>query len=392
MKKCDYMIVGGGMTADAATKSIRSVDPNGSICMYCEEPHLPYKRPALSKKLWQGKPLDFIKLKTDERNVDIHTGQSIVDLNIESHCVTDSSGETTEYRKLLLATGGYPRRLSFGDSDIIYYRTLDDYLRLRELCEKKDNFAVIGGGFIGSEIAASLNSIGKHVSIIMPENEICSRLFPKDLAEYINSYYEKKGVEILSGQICVELNREGDKLILRTESNNTVVVDGIVAGVGMRPNVSLAQNAGLAVGDGIVTGADLTAGHPDVYAAGDCASFVSPVTGLLTRVEHEDNALKMGKAAGLAMAGEDARYEYLPMFYSDMFELGYEAVGQLDSNLEVFADWQEEYVTGVLYYMHEGRVLGVLLWNVWDKTDEAREIMLSPGPFTRNDLKGRIKA
>jgi NADPH-dependent 2,4-dienoyl-CoA reductase/sulfur reductase-like enzyme len=185
---------------------------------------------------------------------------------------------------------------------------------------------------------------------------------------------------------------DGNKRILHTVSEKTITVDGVVAGIGIKPNVSLAQDAGLGIGDGIITAADLTAGAHNIYAAGDCASFVSPATGMLTRLEHEDNALKMGKAAGLSMAGQDIRYEYLPMFYSDLFELGYEAVGQVNSKFEVFADWQEEYVTGVLYYLQEGRVRGVLLWNVWDKTDEARLLIMDPGPFNSTNLAGRITA
>lgn len=392
MIKYDYLIVGGGMAADAAARAIRSVDTNGSICMFCEESHLPYKRPPLSKKLWFGKTLDSIRLKTEEYGVHMLTGRRVAMLNLETNCVTDNIGETTGYGKLLLATGGTPRKLPFGGNDIIYFRTLDDYDRLRKLAETSESFAVIGGGFIGSEIAAALNYIGKEVTMIMPEMSLCSRNFPPDLGEFVNKYYADKGIKMLFEDSCIGMSVDGEKRILETASGQTVVVDGVVAGIGIRPNVSLAQDAGLAVGDGIIASANLSVGVPDIFAAGDCAAFLSPATGMLTRLEHEDNALKMGKTAGLAMAGQDVRYEYLPMFYSDLFELGYEAVGQVNSSLEVFADWQEEYVTGVLYYLQEGRVRGVLLWNVWDKTGEARELIMNPGPFGPNNLAGRITA
>ena len=392
MTKYDYLIVGGGMTADAATKAIRSIDTNGTIGMYCEEPHPPYKRPPLSKKLWKGKPLDIVKLKTAERNVDILTGRSITGLDIASHTATDDAGDVVGYGKLLMAVGGSPRKLPFGGDDIIYYRTLDDYLRLREMAETGDDFAVIGGGFVGSEIAAALTSIGKKVTLIMPENDICSRAFPVDLARFVTDYYKDKGVKILSGRTCEDMSLNGSKRILKTNAGEEIVVDGVVAGIGIRPNIALAESAGLPVGDGIITASNLTAGNPDVFAAGDCAAFVSPATGMLIRVEHEDNALKMGKAAGLAMAGENVAYEYLPMFYSDMFDLGYEAVGQVNSKLETFADWKKPYDTGVLYFLQEGLVRGALLWNVWDKTDEARKLIMDPGPFGPEDLKGRITA
>ncbi len=392
MTKYDYLIVGGGMTGYAAAKAIRSVDANGSICMFTEEQYPPYKRPPLSKKLWQGKPMDIIELKTEERGVKLLKDRSVTGLNTVMNSIVDDMGEVYEYGKLLLATGGTPRRLPFGRDEIIYFRTLDDYNRLRKLTETGDSFAVIGGGFIGSEIAAALCGIGKEVTLIMPENAICSRIFPSDVAEFVNKYYADKGVRLLFEDSIVSMAADGNKRILHTVSEKTITVDGVVAGIGIKPNVSLAQDAGLGIGDGIITAADLTASMHNIYAAGDCASFVSPATGMLTRVEHEDNALKMGKAAGLAMAGQDVRYDYLPMFYSDMFELGYEAVGQVNSKFEVFADWQEEYVTGVLYYLQEGRVRGVLLWNVWDKTDEARLLIMDPGPFNSTNLAGRITA
>jgi NADPH-dependent 2,4-dienoyl-CoA reductase/sulfur reductase-like enzyme len=130
---------------------------------------------------------------------------------------------------------------------------------------------------------------------------------------------------------------------------------------------------------------------PDVYAAGDCAAFYNPALGKRIRVEHEDNANSMGQAAGRNMAGQPEPYHHLPSFYSDMFELGYEAVGELDSRLETFADWKRPNEEGVIYYLKDGRVRGVLLWNVWGKVDAARELIAQPGPLTTDDLKNRIR-
>ncbi len=167
-------------------------------------------------------------------------------------------------------------------------------------------------------------------------------------------------------------------------------VHGVVAGIGIVPNVELAQEAGLAVGDGIVVDSYLRTSHPDVYAAGDVASFPDALLGVRRRVEHEDNANTMGRAAGRAMAGAAVSYEHSPMFYSDLFDLGYEAVGELDTRLRTVVDWQEPYRKGVLYYLEEGRVRGVLLWNVWDRVDAARALIAEPGPFEPADLMGHI--
>jgi NADPH-dependent 2,4-dienoyl-CoA reductase/sulfur reductase-like enzyme len=134
----------------------------------------------------------------------------------------------------------------------------------------------------------------------------------------------------------------------------------------------------------------LRTGHPDVYAAGDVANFWNPLLEKRIRVEHEDNALAMGRQAGCNMAGDSSPYHHLPFFYSDLFEVGYEAVGQLDSRMETVADWLQPYRTGVVYYLRGSRVGGVLLWNVWDRVDAARALMAELGPFTPADLTGRL--
>lgn len=171
-----------------------------------------------------------------------------------------------------------------------------------------------------------------------------------------------------------------------------IVVDGVVAGIGITPNVDLARAAGLPIDNGIMVDELLHAGHPDIYAAGDVASFHNPALGKRLRVEHEDNANTQGRAAGRAMAGREQPYHHLPSFYSDLFDLGYEAVGELDSRLETVADWKQELREGVVYYLGDGRVRGVLLWNVWGQLDAARALIAEAGPFRAADLRGRLPA
>jgi NADPH-dependent 2,4-dienoyl-CoA reductase/sulfur reductase-like enzyme len=170
------------------------------------------------------------------------------------------------------------------------------------------------------------------------------------------------------------------------------IVDGVVAGIGVEPNVKLAQAAGATVDKGIRVDSSLCTSLPDIYAAGDVASFHNPALDQWLRVEHEDNANTMGELAGRAMAGETVSYDHLPSFYSDLFELGYEAVGEMDARLETVADWKQPYREGVVYYLREGRVRGVLLWNVWDQVDAARQLIREPGPFNALNLKGRLPA
>jgi 3-phenylpropionate/trans-cinnamate dioxygenase ferredoxin reductase component len=378
-----YLIVGGGMAADAAVHGIREVDADGTIGLLSAEPDPPYKRPPLSKKLWRGKPLDSVWLGTDQLGVDLHLGRTGRLLDLQHNRVVDDRGTEYGFDKLLLATGVTPRRLPVGGHWITYYRTLKDYQRLRQEAARGQRFAVIGGGFIGSEIAAALAMNGKEVVMILPEAGIGSRLFPSDLAVFLNDYYREHGVEVLTHSMVTDVVRRGDRFTVETRdkaasTTSEFQVDGIVAGIGARPNIELAQTAGLAINDGIVVDPYLRTSHPDVYAAGDVALYWQSVLGQRRRVEHEDNATTMGRLAGRAMAGEPAPYEHIPFFYSDMFDLGYEAVGDVDARLEVVAEWEEPYRTGVLTYRGEGRVRGALLWNVWDQLDAARALIADP--------------
>ena len=389
----NYLIIGGGMTADAAVQGIREVDTKGSIGLISKETNPPYDRPPLTKGLWKGKAKEEIWRGTEDLGVELHLNCKAQILDPENKRVTDTEQNSYTFDKLLLATGGTPRKLPFGNDQIIYFRTVKDFERLQSLAQEKKRFAVIGGGFIGSEIAAALAMNDQDVVMIFPEAGIGALNFPPGLSSFLNDYYREKGVEVLAGGMVNGLTTSGDRLALQTESSGKIVADTVVAGIGIKPNTALAETAGLEVSDqGIVVDKSLRTSHPDIFAAGDVASFYNLALGKRLRVEHEDNANTMGKTAGQAMAGEDVVYDYLPYFYSDLFDLGYEAVGELNPDLETVADWQEPYRKGVIYYLsNERQVRGVILWNVWDQIDAARELISQPGPFKAKDLKGRLK-
>lgn len=387
-----YLIIGGGLAGDAATRGIRELDADGTIGMISMEPDPPYMRPNLSKGLWKGRPVEKIWRKTEERGTKLHLNCKVTHIDPNEKRIRDISSEEYTYDKLLLATGGTPNHLPFGEGNIVYFRTFQDYQHLRQLTQKGNRFVVIGGGFIGSEIAAALASTGQRVTMVFPEDAISEHVFPTDLAKFINEYYRLNGVEVLTGDSVVSVQKEGDRLIARTGSGRILEADGVVAGIGIHPNLDLAKQTGLNVDNGIVVNEQLQTSHPDIYAAGDAANFFHTALGRQTRVEHEDNAVAMGKLAGRNMAGANDVYDHVPMFYSDLFDLGYEAVGEINSKLHSFSDWKEPFKKGVIYYLDDGRVRGVLLWNVWEKVDEARQLLLDTGPFTESDLKGRIKS
>ncbi len=386
----DYLIVGGGMSADSAVRGIRKVDAGSSIAMICEENDPPYDRPPLSKSLWKNKPFESIWRNTHLLDIDLLLGKKVVALDAARKTATDDAGDVHTFRKLLLATGGSVRRLPDADASVIYFRTAGDYQRLRELSTRGSDFVVIGGGFIGSEVAAALAMNGKRVTLIFPSNAIGSRVYPQALAAFLNSYYQEKGVTLLASETVRSVQTTGSRTTVTTGSGKKITADGVVAGLGIQPNTELAEQAGLKVDNGIVVDEFLRTSHPDVYAAGDVANFYNPALDRRMRVEHEDNANLMGELAGRNMAGEAASYQHLPFFYSDLFELGYEAVGELDSSLDIIEDWKDPFRKGVIYYLRDGRVRGVLLWNTWGQLAAARQLIAEKAVHSRSTLTGRI--
>jgi 3-phenylpropionate/trans-cinnamate dioxygenase ferredoxin reductase component len=385
-----YLIIGGGMTAAAAAQGIRAIDPAGKIGIISAEPDPPYNRPPLSKGIWKGDPtLEGIWTATPARGARLHLGRTAQALDPAHKQVIDDQGARYTYDTLLLATGSRPRRLPFPDPGVIYYRTLADYRQLRALADRAEHFAVIGAGFIGTEIAAALAQIGKRVTLLFPGAAIGERIYPRELAVFLNGYYQQNGVDVRPGVRVTGIRPRGRQTVVQTADGPPLVVDGVVAGLGAAPNSELAQAAGLRVANGIVVDATLRTSAPDIFAAGDVACYPDALLGM-RRVEHEDQANQQGERAGRAMAGDVQPYQHLPFFYSDLFALGYEAVGDLDARLETVADWRDPYREGVVYYLGNGRVRGILLWNVWDQVPAVRRILAEAGPFTPETLRGRL--
>ena len=388
-----YLIVGGGMTGDAACRGIRDHDPEGSIGLVGDEPDAPYSRPPLSKGLWQGKDEASIWRGTEELGVELHLGRRVTSVDREARRVLDDRGESYGYERLLLATGGRPRRLP-GDSgeEIVYFRTVADYRRLRSAASEGSSFVVLGGGFIGSEVAAALRSVGCEVTVAFPEAGIAARVLPADLSEAVNGLYRGHGVEVLTGELVDAVERQGAKLAVRFQSGRMLAVDGVVAGLGIEPSTELAEAAGLTVSNGIVVDElGRASGAGDVFAAGDVARFPSAVLGTDVRVEHEDQANSHGRAVGANMAGAGTPYRHLPFFYSDLFELGYEAVGEVDARHETVAEWDEPFRKGAVAYLdEERRPRGVLLVDTWGKIDDATGLIVAGEPLGDGALRSLL--
>jgi NADPH-dependent 2,4-dienoyl-CoA reductase/sulfur reductase-like enzyme len=388
MSEKRYLIVGGGMSGHAAAAAIRELDQDGVVTMLAGEGERPYARPPLSKGLWLGKPEEKVFLP-EVPGLDLRSACRAVALDLAGREVRDDRGETHRYDALLLATGGTPRRLPFGGDRVVYFRTLADYRRLRAVAGRR--VAVVGGGFIGSELAASLAATGKEVTMVFPEAGVGARAYPAELSASVTRTFEEKGVRVLAGQTVAAIEPRGEATAVRTGGGAEILADAVVAGLGIEPDTSLARAAGLRCSDGIEVDAALETSAPGVFAAGDVARFPSDALGERVRVEHEDAALSQGRTAGRNMAGAGERYLHLPFFYSDMFDLGYEAVGRLDARLETVASWKTPFREGVVYYLEGDRVRGVLLWGVFGQVDAARELVSGRTQVGREVLPDAIR-
>jgi NADPH-dependent 2,4-dienoyl-CoA reductase/sulfur reductase-like enzyme len=390
-RRYDHLIIGGGMTADAAAKAIHEQDAGASISIVGDDAHAPYERPPLSKALWKGdKTPESIDLGTTRSGAVLHLGRRIIALDRNDKSARDDRGDIYRYRRVLLATGATPRQLSFSGTRVIAFRTLDDYLALRRYAVPGARVVVVGGGFIGSELAASLTSIGCKVTMLFPGEAIGAGRYPRTLSHFLDAYYREHGVELRPGVRVVDGRARDDRVEVSMSDGTTLDADVVVAGLGVAPNVALAEQAGLRVENGIVVDEHLRSSDPDIFAAGDVANFHNAALDTRLRVEHENAAISMGHHAGRMMAGADEGYATLPYFYSDLFDLGYEAVGLLDDRLEVVEQWTTPYREGVVYYLERGRVRGVLLWNTWGQVDAARTLIAQHGPFDAESVRGRL--
>jgi 3-phenylpropionate/trans-cinnamate dioxygenase ferredoxin reductase subunit len=396
LNKVNYLIAGGGIAAGAAARRIRELDHNGSIVMISNEPHNPYHRPPLTKGLWTGKKnIENIFLEKEQfyltNNIEIKKSTAVTNINANAKTVRTSTGDELVFDKLLLATGGTPRELSIPGSDmpdICYYRKLNDYTEIREKVADRKKAVVIGGGFIGSEIAAALTMNKITTTLIFPGKTLCNKVLPSDLGEALVNAYRERGVTIDNEDVPVAFTKKNGVSSVLTKKGFSFEADIIIAGIGITPNIEIARNASLSVANGIIVDKFLQTSNEHIFAAGDVALFPFCALNRQMRVEHWDNAVNQGAYAGSNMVSVNDPYAHIPYFFSDLFDFGYEAVGDVNTELEVFSDWKDPFKTGVIYYLSENNVKGIMLCNVWNKIDIAREIIGLNA--TKAELRGAL--
>ncbi|MDE2571215.1 MAG: FAD-dependent oxidoreductase, partial [bacterium] len=330
----DYVIVGGGATAATAVEGIRSRDERGTIAIFTREWAPPYQRPPLSKEFLQGRAgIESVLMQPGswylERHVAIFVGVEVSAVQGQEHALLCGE-QRFGFRKLLLATGAVPRRLTLPGADLEGVFTLRSYLdgeRLRAVRAAAEHIVVVGSGFIGMEVAASLRSGGAAVSVVTNDAALYGR-FGAPVSEYAKQLFDRHGVRTHFSTTLRSIDGEGRVAGVTLADGSRIEADAVVVGIGVSPETALASGAGLRVDDGIVVNDRLRSSAADIYAAGDVARFPS-YRGALARVEHFDHAYASGAAAGANMAGADEAYRYVPFFWSDVFELGFEFVGDV---------------------------------------------------------------
>ena len=340
-EKVQYLLVGGGLASACAAASIREHDPEGSIAIVSGEAYLPYHRPPLSKGyLIEGdwEPADVYHEDEDwfeEQNVTIHSGVRATGLDLDGRIATLSSGETVDYEKLLLATGAELIRLDVSGSDLegLYYlRTIPDTEALIKASASGQRAVVVGGGFIGLELASAFQQRGLEVTLVYMEDRMWERMLSPEISGWLEDYYRSKGIALMGGSQVAEFRGAGKVDTVVLKSGEELAADMVALGIGVRPDLTLVKGTPLEGEDGIPVNEYLEADVKGVYAAGDIAWYQDSIFDKRRRVEHFETAKGQGEGevAGANMAGEGRPYREVPYFFSDLFDLEFEFVGDFD--------------------------------------------------------------
>ncbi|MGZ4468691.1 MAG: NAD(P)/FAD-dependent oxidoreductase [Nocardioidaceae bacterium] len=379
-----FVIVGGGLAAGKAVEQLRSSGFEGSIVLFGAEHHLPYERPPLSKGYLLGNdPLEDAFVHDpdwyDANDVDLRLGTPVTGLDTDARTV-HTEDQTQSYDRLLLATGSSPRRLAMADDSgapVAYLRTIEDSTFLKQAFVAGRRIAVIGAGWIGLEATAAAREAGAEVTVLESLDAPLLRVLGPEVAEIFAGLHREHGVDLRTGVQVSGVAKDGERAVVRLGDGASVTADLVLVGIGVTPNIALAEAAGLAVDNGVLVDARLRTSAPDVFAAGDIANHDHPTLGRRLRVEHWDTAIGQGEAAARNMLGEDQPYDRQPYFFTDQYDLGMEYVGSVgpDGYDEVVLRGNPDKREFQAYWVKDGAVLAGMQVNDWDATDLIRPLV-----------------
>lgn len=383
------IIIGGGLTAATAAETLRKENFSGPVTIVAQEDETPYQRPPLSKGFLAGKEgeAELFPLAANwysQNNVTLLRGTTATALDTRAHTVRLSNGKVLPYAKALIATGAAPRRIPFPGVDldgVHTFRTKADATELKALLEGGGkNVVLIGSGWIGMEIAATATELGNKVALLGLEEVPLSAAIGTELGTVFMNRHKEAGVRFeLPATAARILGEDGHVTGVLTDTGVTLPADLVIVAVGVVPNIALAKDAGLRTNNGIQVDASLRTSAQDVFAAGDVANAMHPVTGAYARSEHWANAIAGGKVAAKSMLGQDAVLDDIPYFYTDQFDLGMEYSG-----FGVLAKEAQTVIRGdlasrefIAFWVLDGRVVAGMNVNVWDVQDAVKNLITS---------------
>jgi 3-phenylpropionate/trans-cinnamate dioxygenase ferredoxin reductase component len=374
VNRLTYAIVGGGVAAATAADAIRRRDSRSAAAVFTREWAPPYQRPPLSKEYLQGKAgIDTILMKPAtwyvEREVLLYPGVAIEHIDPAAHTLA-FAGRTVEYERLLLATGAVPRHLSIpgaGLEGVFTLRTYGDAEQLRAVRAAAQRVVVVGSGFIGMEVAASLRSGGCEITVVTIDAALYER-FGADVSAFAAGLFDRHGIQTVFHSGITSIDGETRVTGVTLKSGERIACQAVIIGIGVDPDAELARQGRLRTDDGILVDDRLRASKADVFAAGDVARFPG-LDGTPIRVEHFDHAYASGACAGANMAGDDTPYRYVPYFWSDVFELSFEFVGDPTGEARV-VEGSPASGSFVVEYEQSGVLRGALLAS---RTPEERD-------------------
>jgi len=389
-----FVIVGAGLAGGKAAEHLREEGFSGRLILLGDEPERPYERPPLSKDYLRGEsPREKAYVHEagfySEHAIELRTETSAVRLEAHVGEVVLASGERVAYDRLLVATGAEPRRLELPGSELegIYYlRSFADADALRGLLAGGGRLVVIGGGWIGAEVAASARKVGLEVAIVEPNESLLERALGRTLGAFYAEVHRSNGVELYTHASPARFEGSGRVERVVLQDGRELECAAVVVGIGASPRVGVTEGAGILVENGIIATKELQTSVPGIYVAGDAASAHHPFYGRRIRVEHWANALNQPAVAARAMLGKPAAYDRLPYFFSDQYEIGMEFTGDAAGSDELVVRGDPDGQEFIAFWLSRGRVVAGMNVNVWDVTDPIKALITSRRVVDRGRL------
>lgn len=373
------VIIGAGQGAGQAAASFRQEGYEGEVIVLGDEAYPPYQRPPLSKAYLSGElPIEKVYVRAEkfyaDKNIDMRTNTRVTSIDPEGHTVTTDAGDTINYEKLMIATGSRPRILNIEGSNlggIHYLRTIADVDAIRDSMADTKNIVIVGGGYIGLEVASVAVKSGKTVSVLEAEDRILQRVTTPEMSEYYHNLHQSRGLNILTNTTCSGFKGENGKVTQVMCGDEAIDADLVIVGIGIIPNIELAQEAGLACENGITVDDHCQTSNPDIYAIGDCTNHPNPLLNRRLRLESVPNAMEQARVAVTNMLGGDKVYAAVPWFWSDQYELKLQMVGfSSDGDTQVMRGDQAANEFAV-FYLKDNKVVAA------DAVNAPREFMVA---------------